>query len=109
MGTNRISAALILLLAACPLFAQIDEAREAIKRGENVRAVNILSAELNSRPDPEGYLLLSIAYANMREWQTAHDILRKAAERYPDDPRFFNQAADIYILNNDTNSARAAL
>jgi len=104
-----ISAVLVLLLAACPGFAQADEARQAIEQGENVRAVNILSAALADRPAPDTYLLLGIAYSNMKEWQKAQDVLREGSERYPDDPRFFNQLADFYLANNDSESARAAL
>lgn len=109
MGMRPISAVLILLIATTPGFAQVDEARQAIERGENVRAVNILSAELADRPTPDAYLLLGTAYANMKEYPKAEDILQEGSERYPVDPRFANALADLYLENKDTKAAKAAL
>ena len=109
MGMKPISAVLILFLVSATCFAQADEARQAIEQGDNVRAVNILSAALADRPTPDTYLLLSRAYGNMREWQKAEDVLRQAIERYPQDPQFLNQLADLYLTNNNPDSAKDAL
>ena len=109
MGTKPISAVLILLLATFPVFAQVDEARQAIERGENVLAVNILSAALADRPAADAYLLLGIAYGNMKEFQKAEDVLKEGSERYPGDARFLNALADLYLANNDADAAKAAL
>ena len=56
MRMRPISVVLILLVATTSGFAQIDEARQAIERGENVRAVNILSEALAGRPTADTYL-----------------------------------------------------
>src|SRR5262245_16708288 len=53
---------LTMLLFTGMSLAQVDEAREAIDRGEYVRAVNILSETLANRPDADAYLYLGIAY-----------------------------------------------
>jgi hypothetical protein len=109
MRTKPISAVLILLLATFPVFAQVEDARQAIERGENVRAVNILSAALADRPTADVYLLLGIAYGNMKEYQKAEDILKKGSEGYSDDARLPNALADLYLANKDTEAAKSAL
>src|SRR3989441_3780522 len=90
-------------------FAQIDEARDAIDRGEYVRAVNILSETLARNPVPDAYLYLGIAYTAMKEYQKAEDILKEGNQRYPKDVRFPNQLADFYLINNDREAAKAEL
>ena len=55
MKMKAISAALFLLIAANVSFAQIDEARAAIQRGEFVRAVNILTTVLAEQPAADAY------------------------------------------------------
>src|SRR5438876_9025388 len=103
---KAISMVLILLTGATLALAQIDEAREAIDKGEYVKAVNILSAALAERPAADTYLYLGIAYVRIKEYQKAEDILKEGAKRYAQDPRFHNQLADLYIENNDTESAK---
>jgi len=98
----------MLLLAGVSL-AQIDEAREAIDRGEYVRAVNILSETLAKRPDADAYLYLGIAYRHMKEYQKAEDTFTEGSKRYPDDSRFQNELANLFLENNNLESARAAL
>ena len=109
MRTNAISAVLVLFLAANSGLAQVEEARQAIERGENVRAVNILSAELAERPTADTYLYLGIAYRNMKEYLKAEEILNEGSRRFPGDSRFHNQLADLFLENNDSDGARAQL
>src|SRR5437867_5274259 len=109
MGMKAISAVLFLFLASNSGFAQVEEARAAIERGEYVRAVNILSAELAERPTPDTYLYLGIAYKNMKEYQRAEDALREGGRRYPDNPRFHYELANLFLENNDVESAKAEL
>src|SRR5215813_1047425 len=97
MGMKPISAVLIILFAISPCFAQLEEARQAVERGENVRAVNILSAELADRPTADAYLLLGTAYSNMKEFEKAEDILKEGSVRFSDDPRLFNALGDLYL------------
>src|SRR5258705_8517035 len=101
MGMKPISAVLVFLFTITSCFAQLDEARQAIERGENVRAVNILSAELADRPTADVYLLLGTAYINMKEFEKAEDVLKEGSERFSDDPRLFNALGDLYLANND--------
>jgi hypothetical protein len=109
MGMKPISAVLIVLLTTSRLWAQVDEARQAIERGENVLAVNILSPALTERPTPDIYLLLGTAYGNMKEYEKAEDVLEEGAERYSDDVRFPNALADLYLADKDVEAAKAAL
>src|SRR5690242_7266115 len=109
MGLKAICAVLIILFIAVRSFAQLDEARQAIELGENVRAVNILSAELADRPTADAYLLLGNAYVNMKEFQKAEDILKEGTDRFSNDPRFFNALGDLYLTNNDVDAAKSAL
>ena len=104
-----ISAVLILLFGITSCFAQLDEARQAIERGENVRAVNILSAELADRPTVDAYLLLGTAYSNMKEFQKAEDVLTEGSKRFSSDPQLFNALGDFYLANKDVDAARSAL
>jgi len=109
MRTNAISAVLVLFLAANSGFAQVEEARQAIERGENVRAVNILSAALAERPTAYTYLYLGIAYRNMKEYPKAEDAFTEGSRRFPDNPRFHYELANLFIENNDVESARSEL
>ncbi|HYR88360.1 MAG TPA: tetratricopeptide repeat protein [Terriglobia bacterium] len=106
---NAISAALLLLIAANLSFAQIDEARAAIARGEFVRAVNILTPLLAEQPSADAYLYLGIAYRSMKEYEKAQEMFREGAQRYPDDGRFHFEMANLFLENNDTEAARSEL
>src|SRR5262245_6088346 len=99
----------IMFLAPCAIFAQVDEAKAAIDRGEYVRAVNLLSTELAGNPSADVYLYLGIAYRHMREWDRAANVFKEGARRFGQDPRFFNELADLYLTNNDGDSAKATL
>ena len=100
---------LAALLFPSGLHAQVDEARGAIDRGEYVRAVNILSKAVVESPSADAFLYLGIAYAHMREFQKAEDILRQGSDHFPADPRFHNELADTYLATNDVDKARQAL
>ena len=99
----------LMLLLGGVCLAQIDEAREAIDRGEYVRAVNILSETLAKQPDADAYLYLGIAYRRMKEYQKAEDTFTEGSKRYPDDSRFHNELANLFLENNNLESARSAL
>jgi outer membrane protein assembly factor BamA len=105
----RIACFFLLLLGSHPLFAQVEEAKSAIEQKEYVRAVNILSAELAQNPSADVYLYLGIAYTRMREWEKAENTFKEGAKRFPADPRFYNELADVYLTNNDSASAKEAL
>src|SRR5262245_50864661 len=96
--------AILLIMTALPAFAQVDEARQAIERGEYVRAVNILSAALGDRPTADTYLYLGIAYRSMKEYQKAEDVFREGGGRYPNDPRFPIELSNLFFENNDIDA-----
>src|SRR5437764_9506986 len=106
---KAISALLALLIAAQVLFAQVDEARDAIEKGELVRAVNILLQALQTAPTPDAYLYLGIAYDHMKEFQKSEDTLKEGSQRYPEDFRLHNQLADLYLEYNDREAAKSEL
>jgi hypothetical protein len=106
---KAISLVLSLLISAATVFAQVDEAREAIDRGEYVRAVNLLSAELADRPTADTFLYLGIAYRHMKEYQKAEDVFHEGMMRFPRDIRFPTELANLFIENNDIDSAKAEL
>ena len=108
-AVNGISLLLVLVFFVCPAFSQVDEAKQAIDRGEYVRAVNILSKALADRPTPETYLYLGIAYRHMKEYQKAEDIFNEGSTRYEDDSRFLNELANLFLENNDIEAAKTAL
>ncbi len=99
----------ILGLHSAPAFAQVDEAREAIDKGEYVRAINILSDEVATRPTADAYLYLGIAYARVKEYEKAEETLKEGSRRYPQDTRFHNELADLYLTNNDRDAAKSEL
>src|SRR5215813_2296133 len=109
LRTRGMSCFLTMLLFAVIGLAQVDEAREAIDRGEYVRAVNILSETLASRPNADAYLYLGIAYRHMKEYQKAEDTFTEGSKRYPDDSRFHNELANLFLENNNLESARSEL
>ena len=100
---------LTLLLIATLAFGQVDEAREAIERGEYARAVEILSAALATQPTADTYLYLGIAYGHMKEYPKAEDTLNEGSTRYSQDPRFHNELAGVYLANNNVDSAKSEL
>jgi len=106
---SLISVLLVFLWFVRLGFGQVEEARQAIERGEYVRAVNILSATLADRPTPETYLYLGSAYRHMKEYQKAEDILNEGSKRYPNDPSFQNELANLFLENNDIQAAKSAL
>src|SRR5438093_1896054 len=106
---KAISTAFLLLFTVHFAFAQIDEAREAIDRGEYLRAANILTETLARGPFADAYLYLGIAYTAMKEYQKAEDTLKEGSQRYPQDPRLHNQLADFYLTNNDREAAKSEL
>ena len=106
---KAISAVFLLLFAAHVACAQIDEARDAIDRGEYVRAANILAETLSRGPSADAYLYLGITYTALKEYQKAEDTLKEGSERYPQDLRFHNQLADFYLINNDREAAKSEL
>src|SRR5207249_5741053 len=104
-----IFAFFVVLITANLLFAQVDEARDAIDRGEYVRAVNILSDALASQPTADAYLYLGIAYGKIKEYQKSEDTFKEGSRRFPRDSRFHNQLADLYLDNNDSDAAKSEL
>ena len=95
---------LITVLLPFTLQAQVDDGKAAFDRGEFVRAVNILSEEVAERPSAEAYLYLGMSYGRMREFVRAEEVLRQGAERYPGDPRFFNEIANNHLASNAVQS-----
>jgi len=106
-----VHAFLTILLLAFPsyVFAQLDDAKAAIERGQYVQAVEILSEAIRRQPTADAYLLLGGAYGRMREWQKAEETLRTGAQRFPDDIRFHNELANLFLAANEPDKARAAL
>src|SRR5438552_13527414 len=92
---------LLVLFSSSLAFAQVDDAKQAIEKGEFVRAVNILSDALASRPSADAYLYLGIAYGNMKEYQKAEDALKEGSKRFSDDARFHNELAGVYLATRD--------
>jgi tetratricopeptide (TPR) repeat protein len=109
MRMKAISLLLVLFTLSSSAFAQVDEAKQALDNGETVRAVTILSNMLANNPSADVYLYLGIAYDKMKEYSRAEDTLKEGSKRYPDDPRFHNQLADIFLENNDRDAAKSQL
>jgi hypothetical protein len=101
-----------VFLIALPAWPQTDvlsQARAAMAAGDYARAANLLSGLIASQPSADAYVYLGISYANIREWQRAEDTLRAGALRYPQDPRFPNELAGVYLAANDIDRARQSL
>jgi len=105
---------LVILIAAFPLLAPaqgdaVTAARAAISTGEYTRAINLLTAAIAQQPSADGYLYLGIAYGNTREWKRAEDTLKEGSAKFPQDPRFHNELAGVYLAANDPDAARRSL
>jgi tetratricopeptide (TPR) repeat protein len=100
---------LAVLITAQLLFGQVDAARDAIDKGEYLRAVNILSDVISSASTPDAYLYLGIAYDHLKEFQKSEESLKEGSRRYPQDSRFHNQLADLYLEYNDREAAKSEL
>jgi tetratricopeptide (TPR) repeat protein len=106
---KAISALLLVLTVSVAAPAQVEEARRAVGRGDNIQAVNILSDALANNPNADIYLELGAVYTRIMEYQRAEDTLKEGTRRYPQDPRFHNQLADLFLENNDREAAKAEL
>lgn len=104
-----IFAFLVVLIAAQLLLAQVEEARDAIDKGDYLRAVNILSDTIARNPTPDAYLYLGIAYNRLKEFQKAEDTYKEGSRRYPKDSRLHNDLADLYLEDNDRDAAKSEL
>ncbi len=105
---------LIVLVAGFPPRAPaqtdvVDQARTAISTGEYSRAINLLSNAIARQPTADSYLYLGIAYGHTREWKRAEDTLREGSGKFPQDPRFHNELAGVYLAANDLDRARQSL
>lgn len=112
-GMSRFSLILVALLLF-PRFAgsqgdALSDARAAMARGDYARAANLLSASIRTQPSADAYVYLGISYAQTREWMRAEATLQEGAERYPQDPRFHNELAGVYLAANDLEKARQSL
>ena len=110
---SRLTAVLLLfLIFSRPLFAQNDtvsQARELMGREDYAGAARLLSSSIASQPSADAYLYLGISYAHIREWMRSELTLQEGATRYPDDPRFHNELAGVYLAANDIDKARDSL
>jgi tetratricopeptide (TPR) repeat protein len=106
---KAISVVLLALAVATTATAQIDEALRAMDRSDNVAAVRILSDTLATNPSAEVYLTLGTVYERMKDFRREEDILKEGSLRYPQDPRFHNQLADLALENNDREAAKIEL
>src|SRR3970282_1381161 len=115
MGAMRRFSPLLMtaiLLFSLPAWSQNDaigEARAAMTRGEYARAAHLLSAAIAENPSADAYVYLGISYAHTREWVQAEETLKEGASRYPEDPRFHNELAGVYLAANDLDRARQSL
>jgi hypothetical protein len=105
---------LLIVIAAFPLTgrAQTDAvtaARAAISAGEYPRAINLLTNAIAQQPSADGYLYLGIAYGHTRERKRAEDTLKEGSGKFPQDPRFHNELAGVYLAANDLDTARRSL
>lgn len=105
---------LLIVVLASPLMASaqsnaVADARSAIAVGEYARAINLLTQANAQQASADGYLYLGIAYGHTREWKRAEDTLKEGSSRYPQDPRFHNELAGVYLAANDLDQARASL
>jgi tetratricopeptide (TPR) repeat protein len=109
IAAGLLTSVVTFLLCCGSAFGQIDEAKAAIERREFVRAVNILSDALATRPSADAYLYLGIAYGNMKEYEKAQDTLKEGSDRFPDDVRFHTEMAGIYLAMRQPDDAKAEL
>src|SRR5688572_28184119 len=116
MGSMRrfsgLLVTMLLVFTARSAWSQEDalnEARSAMARGEYARAASLLSAAVQTQPSPDAYVYLGISYAHTREWMRAEETLREGAGRYPEEPRFHNELAGVYLAANDLDRARQSL
>jgi tetratricopeptide (TPR) repeat protein len=106
---KAISVLLLVFTVSTAAWAQLEEARQAMDRGENTRAIDILADALANKPTSDIYLELGRVYSQVMEYQRAQDTLKEGSRRYPQDPRFHNQLADLFLENNDREAAKSEL
>jgi len=102
-------AILTWLLMTGIVWCQVDEAKQAIEKGEFARAVNILSGSIATGPSADAYLYLGIAYGNMKEYTKAEETLKEGSGRFSADARFHNELAGVYLATRDIDKAKAEL
>jgi tetratricopeptide (TPR) repeat protein len=111
----RLNAVLLLILVLfLPTLAAaqsdaVTDARSAIASAEYPRAINLLTQAIAQQPSADAYLYLGIAYGHTRDWSKAEETLKQGSNRYPQDPRFHNELAGVYLAGNDLDKARESL
>ena len=109
---SRVILTLLLTLTtrnAWPQGDALSEARSAMSRGDYAEAASLLSSFIRTQPSADAYVYLGISYAHTREWMRAEETLKEGANRYPQDPRFHNELAGVYLAANDLDRARQSL
>jgi hypothetical protein len=71
--------------------AAVADARAAIAVAEYARAINILTQAIP------------------QQWNRAEDNFKEGIAKYPQDARFHNELAGVYLANNDLDQGRASL
>ena len=87
----------------------MDDAREAIRNGNYEHAISLLTATLEREPSADAFLYLGIAYAHSKNHERAEATLQEGGAKYPEDPRFHNELAGLYLSQNEVEKARMSL
>lgn len=90
-------------------------ARLAGQFGDGARGRKILKASFEANPDsPDAYLeyseFLSAYHENRKELtDTALDVMKQAARRFPDNPRVYNRLITMHLTRREPDQAQAVL
>lgn len=88
---------------------ELGRARDLLSAERPRQAATLLEQLVETSPTADAYLYLGIAEANAGERTCALEVLTEGSRRYPQDARFYNEAAGVHLANRDIARAGEAL
>ena len=113
MSLSRFSVALLICLL--PAFAQgasysIQDANQAMRKGQNAVALEKINAYLATNPkDAQGRFLKGLILTELGRNQEAIKVFSELTEDYPELPEPYNNLAVLYAAQADYDRAKQAL
>jgi len=113
MPLTRFSATLILTLFASLAFAaapSIQDAQQALKKGQNSVALEKINGYLSSNPkDAQGRFLKGLILTELSRNQEAIKVFSDLTDDFPELPEPYNNLAVLYAVQSDYERAKHSL
>lgn len=82
-------------------------AETLLKTDKTAEAETLLQQQLQENPQPEFVLLLAQQYSGEKQWSSAEQLLEKARQLWPDDPRLLSALGQAYQAQGKAEQVQA--